>query len=324
MKKVLLILFLICSSLSIFAQKEKVNIPNVDSATLIKSIGNKSCECIDSVDKAATDRKSKIDGIAKCIDDQVMAFQLIVKISATAALSKEKPEEKKQININIQPKGTREYQNYYYDLERWLKDNCTAMNRAITTNNEAGAKSFSSNAEATEAYNKGVGLLQKEQYAKALPFFEQAVAIDSEFAFAWDNLGVCARRTEQYEKAEKAYKESLRIDPAGKTPLQNLPVVYMLQNKTDEAINAYLDILRYYPGDAEVYYGIAVVYYTNKKDNEHALDYMCKAYNIYVEEKSPYRADAEKIINTIFKEMKQANKEETFYKILKENNIKPN
>jgi len=55
-----------------------------------------------------------------------------------------------------------------------------------------------------------------------------------------------------------------------------------------------------------------------------ALDYMCKAYNIYVHDKSPYRSDAEKVINMIYTQMKKDNKEEEFNKILKDNNIKGN
>jgi tetratricopeptide (TPR) repeat protein len=82
------------------------------------------------------------------------------------------------------------------------------------------------------AYNKGVELLQKEKYKDAIPFFEKAVSLDDDFAFAWDNLGICYRRTEQYIKAEEAYKASLKVDPAGKGTLQNLPVVYQLEKNT--------------------------------------------------------------------------------------------
>jgi hypothetical protein len=49
---------------------------------------------------------------------------------------------------------------------------------------------------------------------------------------------------------------------------------------------------------------------------------MCKAYNLYIEQKSPYRTDAEKIINIIYSEMKKQGKENRFVEILKENNIR--
>ena len=48
---------------------------------------------------------------------------------------------------------------------------------------------------------------------------------------------------------------------------------------------------------------------------------MCKAYNLYIQQKSPYRADAEKVINIIYYEMKKQGKEEKFNEILKANNI---
>jgi hypothetical protein len=79
-----------------------------------------------------------------------------------------------------------------------------------------------------------------------------------------------------------------------------------------------------YPNDPEVYYGIGLIYLSGKNDMENALQNMCKAYNIYVEQKSPYRTDAEKVINMIFGIMKKDNKEEAFNRILKENNIKSN
>ncbi len=51
---------------------------------------------------------------------------------------------------------------------------------------------------------------------------------------------------------------------------------------------------------------------------------MCKAYNLYIKKKSPYRVDAEKIISTIYSEMKKQDKVDKFNEILKVNNITAN
>jgi hypothetical protein len=48
---------------------------------------------------------------------------------------------------------------------------------------------------------------------------------------------------------------------------------------------------------------------------------MCKAYNLYIKMGSPYRTDAEKIMQLIYSELKKQGKEESFNKILKANNI---
>ncbi len=289
-----------------------------DTTVFLRTAGKNACTCIDSVDKAEDNTKKIIEGISGCIDKQVSAYEMALQLVDVLKSSKSNHE------ISISSKGSDEYNRSYYRIERWLKDSCAEMNTAINTHNEASQKSFSKNGEAMEAYNKGVPLLQAEKYADCIPWFEKAVKIDPEFVFAWDNLGICYRRINNFEKAEAAYKTSLSIEPSGKTALQNLPIVYLKQNKNTEAISAYTDILKHYPGDPEVYYGIAIVYFENKKDMELALDYMCKAYNLYIKEKSPFRSDAEKVINMIYSQMKKENKEEAFNRILKENNINAN
>ncbi|MDG2433581.1 hypothetical protein, partial [Flavobacterium sp.] len=66
------------------------------------------------------------------------------------------------------------------------------------------------------------------------------------------------------------------------------------------------------------------VYALNLKEYEKGLDNMCKAYNLYVSQKSPYRTDAESIINMIYAELKKQGKETQFNQILKDNNITQN
>jgi tetratricopeptide (TPR) repeat protein len=326
MKKLpLTILLCFTLSISLTAQKgknknkDKDETSTADTTKFINVFGPKACTCIDSVDNAVTDKKKKIEGFSDCIDEETGTYQLSQKLLGSLDGSKKD----KVINISYD-KNSDDYKHYYFQLERWLMANCESLKQAIASNDEEREKSFSQSAGAMDAYNAGVKLLNKEKYADCIPYFEKAVNIDPEFAFAWDNLGICYRRTNQLDKAEQAYKASLKVDPAGKTPLQNLAVVYQMQKRDDEAIATYKEIVKYYAGDPEIYYGIGMVYYNNKKDWENALDNMCKAYNIYVEQKSPYRSDAETVINLIYKEMKKENKEDKFNKILKDNNIRPN
>jgi hypothetical protein len=76
-----------------------------------------------------------------------------------------------------------------------------------------------------------------------------------------------------------------------------------------------------YPDAVEAYYGLGRIYYIYEKDNETALDYFCKAYNLYVKMDSPYRVDAQKMINFIYSDMKKDKSEKKFKDILKKNNI---
>ena len=332
MRKLLFIAGCFIFSSSLLAQKEKdkkvltpeetkdlFNQIGFDSTRFLKQSGLSAYACIDSVDAVVKDKKKKIDAFSNCIDEQVGSYQMALQLfnSMTGA------DKNKVINVSYD-KNSDSYKSHYFAIERWLMDSCATLKQAIATNDVEREKSFSDNPDAMKAYNAGVGLLKKDKYAECIPFFEKAVSIDPEFTFAWDNLGICYRRTDQLDKAEKAYKASLKVDPAGKTPLQNLAVVYQMQKRDDESIATYKEIVKYYPDDPEVYYGIGMVYYNNKKDWENALDNMCKAYNIYVAQKSPYRSDAEQVIQLIHAQMKKENKEDMFNKILKDNNIRSN
>jgi hypothetical protein len=51
---------------------------------------------------------------------------------------------------------------------------------------------------------------------------------------------------------------------------------------------------------------------------------MCKAYNAYIEQNSPYRVDAQNNIGIYYKKLKALGKEESFQNILKANHISIN
>jgi tetratricopeptide (TPR) repeat protein len=291
----------------------------IDSASMLQSAGGRACNCIDSVNKAAKNKSQQLAAAAGCIDAEVSSYQLSLQLLKAM----KDPGNTRTITMTAN-KNSDAYKLSYYQLERWLNDSCEVLRSMIRTNDEANEKSFSKNPDAYAAYKEGVDWLKTQNYKEATPWFEKAVRLDPQFVFAWDNLGICYRQTGELEKAEEAYLASLKVDPAGHTALQNLPVVYLKQKKSQEAINAYQAFLKQYPGDPEVYYGIGLVYYQNLQDMEKALDNICKAYNIYVSQKSPYRSDAEKLIQSIYREMKNNNKEDVFNKILKENNIRAN
>jgi tetratricopeptide (TPR) repeat protein len=296
---------------------EKEILAGMDGEQLaLKIAGDLACKCIDSVyqgDKSvlATDK-----AVTNCIADKVSIYDMSKQLMS----SLKKKNNKIVVNTN---EDSDQFKDNYYAIERRLKDSCKILNFLLKSNDKILDKSHSNNEDARKEYDKGVDYLKKEDYKNALKYFDKAVAIDSVFAFAWDNIGVCNRQLGNYEKAVAAYKESLKLEPTGKTALQNIAVAYGYLNKYDEAIASYNEILKYYPKDPEVYYGIGSIYFMKLKNNEKGLDNMCKAYIIYVQEKSAYRSDAEKIISMIYSAMKKDKKEDLFNKILKDNGIDP-
>jgi tetratricopeptide (TPR) repeat protein len=103
-----------------------------------------------------------------------------------------------------------------------------------------------------------------------------------------------------------------------------MAVAYQYKKEYKNAIGCYERLIEIDENNPEIYYGIGQVYAIYLNDMEKGLDNMCKAYNLYIAQSSPYRTDAEKLINAIYGEMKKQGKEERFMEILKENNISPN
>lgn len=298
----------------------------IDREKIKKDIVENSCKCFHKIDQSKLlNRKELYDKIKTCIDEQVFTFQMSDKLSEIP-IEKDKINKKDKknitINIDVNEEGS-EYLKYYRIIESELFDNCKNF-RQIVSSSEIGLENDipSENKKALNYYNQGIEAVKKNDSKNAVELFSKAVKEDPKFYYAWDNLGLNYRRLEQYDKAIDAYQKSLQINPYGAMPLQNIAVAYTHQNNFDKALEAYQKFADIYPDNPETFYGIGHLYIVNLQNYEKGLDYMCKAYNKYIENNSPYRSDAEVMISTAFQEMKAKNQEQLFYKILENNNIK--
>jgi tetratricopeptide (TPR) repeat protein len=294
-----------------------------DKEKYLKEISENACECIDSI--AVTDRPKQevIEKMGDCIDDQVTAYQLGLKLSDVNSLFAMLGDaEDKTVNIELSThKNSSDYKQYYYEIERYLMANCEPMNEKVNSNEKRSDKSVSSNPEALRYYELGYLEAKEGNYERSNEYYREALRIDPNFAFAWDNIGINNRRMEKYAEAIEAYENSLKLDPYGMMPLQNIAIVYVYTKEFDKAIAAYEKLGKVHPGNPEVYYGLAHIYTDHLKQYEEALEYICKAYVAYVEMRSPYRVDAEHMINIIRIQMEKQKKLDTFYSILKKYNL---
>lgn len=284
-----------------------------------------SCECFHKIDQNELyNRKELYDKIKSCIDEEVLVFQMGDKLSTIPIDTTNKKKKNKQevkITIDANEKGE-DYLKYYRAIEIDLFDNCENF-RDIIASSEIGMENEipSDNKKALEYYNEGLKAVKVNNWKLAAEFFDKAVKEDPKFYYAWDNLGVNLRRLERYDEAIEAYQNSLRVNPYGPMPLQNIAVAYIHQKNYNAAIEAYEKFADVYPNNPETFYGLGHLYIVNLKEYEKGLDYMCKAYNKYIENNSPYRSDAETVISVAYQEMKKNNQEEKFMEILKQNNI---
>ena len=327
MKKITSLLLLVLFSTTINAQVDETTTDiKLDKKKILAELSEKACKCIDSIETAYKTKDSISSEIHVCIDDKVGAYQMIAKLSDIPIYDKNSKESevKKEFNISINiNKDSKEYKEYYFEMERYLVENCPAIRNIIAANDIVGEKSLSRNHEAMKYYQLGLDESKDENFEKAIEYYKKAVVFDKNFAFAYDNMGICYRRLNKYDEAIDAYEKSLKIDPNGTMPLQNIAVAYQYKKEFKKAVKAYENLAKLDKENPEVYYGIGLIYNSYLFDYEKALDNLCKAYNIYAKQKSPYRTDAETLIQNVYRELKKQGKEKIFDEILEKNNISP-
>ncbi|WP_167855591.1 tetratricopeptide repeat protein [Hymenobacter fodinae] len=201
-----------------------------------------------------------------------------------------------------------------------LVSNCPAVRDALIQQKTAKFYATSTVPAARKAYLKGEQLLIKKQYTEALPLFLQAAKQDPQFVKALDDAAVCYRQTQDLAQAATYYEKSMAIFPEGDLALLNMAVVKSLQEKTDEA-RTYYDKLRYFhPYNPEGYFGagkLAVL----RGDFPVAMQNLFTAHRLYVEEKSPYLSDSNRMLSLLYGEMKKKNQLDLFRSTAKEYNL---
>ncbi len=336
MKTLCTVLLTTCICYHCFGQDSKKDaIPFNDSTVtlMMKKAADNACLCIDTLHSYNKLRSKVSAEINDCIKNQMALYMVSSSFLGIGDAIKEAiqgaekaPDGKKTVTMNKGPlvidPNSDTYKKDYYEIERYLMKNCTSLINLVSLNDATSTSSLSRNPRAIEFYNKGDDEQRTKNYRKAVGYYEEAVKSDSNFAFAWDNVGICYRKLGEYDKALYAYNKSLEIDPIGQVPLLNIAIVYEHIKQYDKAIDAYKKIALTNPNDPEVYYGVGRIYFIYLNDNEKALDNMCKAYNLYIAQHSPYRTDAETQINDIMRKMKEAGHFDKFKEILHANNIR--
>ena len=321
MKQLLIAILTFCFCLNGIGQVKNTK----KSETLLKELSDNGCKCIDSINTYNRSKEEISKAINRCIKDQAGAYQLGSKLFNIDLSDVSAKDSKKTISIVVSPdEESKEYKEYYYEIERYMMANCKSIISKIASSNLENYFSMSKDPKAKKMYSKGIDQSEKQNYKKAISYFQKALEIDSLFAFAWDNMGLCYRKLDMYDDAIYAYSKSLGLDPLGIMPLQNLAVAYKYKKEFQKALAAYKTLAEIDSNNPEVYYGIGLIYAFDLKELEKGLDNMCKAYTLYIAQKSPYRTDAEKIINMIYTDMKKQGKETAFDEILKRNNINQN
>jgi Tfp pilus assembly protein PilF len=154
-------------------------------------------------------------------------------------------------------------------------------------------------AKAVQFFRDGLSFLSKDDCEKALPYFQQAVESDANYAEAWAQAGFCneklgrhaeaidaSRRAvtlrpsaesffniglanyylKQYRESAEGYRQAIKLDPYNAADAYYaLGLTYREWGKADEEIQAYKQALRLKPDYASAYERLGARYLKSKK-----------------------------------------------------------
>ena len=92
---------------------------------------------------------------------------------------------------------------------------------------------------AERLYSQGLRILSNDDFTKALPYFEQAVKSDPNYAEAWYQAGFCYGMLGMHAEALKASKNAARLRPDWTETYINIGYSSFALNRFEEAADAY-------------------------------------------------------------------------------------
>jgi cytochrome c-type biogenesis protein CcmH/NrfG len=133
----------------------------------------------------------------------------------------------------------------------------------------------STEAKATYAaawFNLGYAYQQKDDFPKAIENYRKAVELDTMDAKAVSNLAFCLNKTGEMEEAVSLNKRIIRLRPQMELPYMNIAMYYYKQGDTANAIKSLEDLVRVKPG-AKRATGLLNRYFSNTGDTVKAAYY---------------------------------------------------
>ena len=119
-------------------------------------------------------------------------------------------------------------------------------------------------------YFSGLIFLWTDDYEEALPYFQNAVEKDPNYADAWFYIGYCNGELGRHTEEIEAYKQAIRIKPDYAEAHYNLGAAYVSLGRYYEASEAYKQAIRLKPDWADEHYCLGLTYWL-LEDRDSAL-----------------------------------------------------
>jgi len=106
---------------------------------------------------------------------------------------------------------------------------------------------------------KGNDFINLKRYEDAIKCYDEALKINPEDAFAWNNKGIALDNLGRYDEAIACYDEALKINPEDAFAWYNKGIALKRLERFDEAIKCYDEALKIDPEDADTWYNKGLI-----------------------------------------------------------------
>ncbi len=162
-------------------------------------------------------------------------------------------------------------------------------------------------ASAERLYSQGLALLSRDDYAKALPYFEKASDTDPTYAEAWYQAGYCYGMLGRHQDALKASRQAAKLRPEWSAVYVNIGVSSFALSQYKEALDAYKQASRLDESNPDIEYSLGLTLERLNRSDEGVL-----AYKRAVAIKPDHAAAIEKLGLALFQQKRYADAAASF------------
>ena len=126
---------------------------------------------------------------------------------------------------------------------------------------------------AERLYSQGLAQLSRDDYGRALPYFEKATETDPNYAEAWYQAGYCYGVLGRHADALRASRAAAKLRPEWAATFVNIGASSYALGSYKDAIDAYKQAIRLDGDNADIQYSIGLTYNKMNRTDEEIVSY---------------------------------------------------
>ncbi len=140
----------------------------------------------------------------------------------------------------------------------------SALNSAAAQNKRSAAQSY---------YSQGLGILSRDDYAKAVVYFEKAAEVDPNYAEAWYQAGFCYGMLGKHTDALRATRQAAKLRPNWAETFVNIGASSYALGQYKDAVEAYRTATKIDDSNADTQYALGLSFGKLNRTDEEILAY---------------------------------------------------